>query len=444
MQAIIRFYISTFDKPRHAFVLAYMCETQDSLQNERKEILMHKKIGFILFAIILILLPVLTLINLPDEKKPFSENENRYLAEFPELSVETIKDESFMTGFDSWFSDRFCGRETWISAMNNTESLLGKTEISTVYTKNDQMLQILSEYDDIGAAYDEDKINANIEIINNFAEKYDNIPVYFMLCPTSAGIYGDELLPKAVLDVSVDEKEMISTCYNALSNVTPINVYDALYEAKDSYIFYRTDHHWTSLGAFTAYNAAGTTLGYTPYSLSDFSVETVSTDFQGTLFSKTLDQSVTKDAIDFYTLADGSVSTALTTSNGVTETSHDSIFFTEYLDVKDKYSAYTGQNAAVVKVASTHAGNDTDTNAPTNNYDNSTETGKSILIIKDSYANSMVQFFVNNYDTVTMIDMRYSNMPLENLVNVEDYDQVLFLYNCITFGDDSDLLKLGF
>lgn len=416
-----------------AFVLAYMCGTQDSLQNERKEILMHKKIGFILFAIILILLPVLTLINLPDEKKPFSENENRYLAEFPELSVENIKDESFMTGFDSWFSDRFCGRETWISAMNNTESLLGKTEISTVYTKNDQMLQILSEYDDIGAAYDEDKINANIEIINNFAEKYDNIPVYFMLCPTSAGIYGDDLLPKAVLDVSVDEKEMISACYNALSNVTPINVYDALYEAKDSYIFYRTDHHWTSLGAYTAYNAAGTILGYTPYSLSDFSVETVSTDFQGTLFSKTLDQSVTKDAIDFYTLADGSVSTALTTSNGVTETSHDSIFFTEYLDVKDKYSAYTGQNAAVVKATSTHASNDTNANA-----------SKSILIIKDSYANSMVQFFVNNYDTVTMIDMRYSNMPLENLVNVEDYDQVLFLYNCITFADDSDLLKLGF
>lgn len=416
-----------------AFVLAYMCGTQDGLRSKRKEILMHKKIGFILFAIILILLPVLTLINLPDEKKPFSENENRYLAEFPELSVETIKDESFMTGFDSWFSDRFCGRETWISAMNNTESLLGKTEISTVYTKNDQMLQILSEYDDIGAAYDEDKIHANIEIINNFAEKYDDIPVYFMLCPTSAGIYGDELLPKAVLDVTVDEKEMISACYNALSNVTPINVYDALYEAKDSYIFYRTDHHWTSLGAFTAYNAAGTTLGYTPYSLSDFSVETVSTDFQGTLFSKTLDQSVTKDAIDFYTLADGSVSTALTTSNGVTETSHDSIFFTEYLDVKDKYSAYTGQNAAVVKAASTHASNDTNANA-----------SKSILIIKDSYANSMVQFFVNNYDTVTMIDMRYSNMPLENLINVEDYDQVLFLYNCITFADDSDLLKLGF
>ncbi len=118
--------------------------------------------------------------------------------------------------------------------------------------------------------------------------------------------------------------------------------------------------------------------------------------FRVRCFPKTLDQSVTKDTIDFYTLADGSVSAALTTSNGVTETSHDSIFFTEYLDVKDKYSAYTGQNAAVVKATSTHAGNDTnakadnntdtntdndtDTNVAANN--NSTETGKSILIIK--------------------------------------------------------------
>lgn len=432
-----------------------MCGTQDSLQNERKEILMHKKIGFILFAIILILLPVLTLINLPDEKKPFSENENRYLAEFPELSVENIKDESFMTGFDSWFSDRFCGRETWISAMNNTESLLGKTEISTVYTKNDQMLQILSEYDDIGAAYDEDKINANIEIINNFAEKYDNIPVYFMLCPTSAGIYGDELLPKAVLDVTVDEKEMISACYNALSNVTPINVYDALYEAKDSYIFYRTDHHWTSLGAYTAYNAAGTILGYTPYSLSDFSVETVSTDFQGTLFSKTLDQSVTKDTIDFYTLADDSVSTALTTSNGVTETSHGSIFFTEYLDVKDKYSAYTGQNAAVVKATSTHAGNDTDANVDNNTDtnagsdtdtkvaakdENSTETGKSILIIKDSYANSMVPFLVRHFKKIYVFDTRYyKDGPSAFIAEHPGITDVVLLYNMNTLDTDTGI-----
>lgn len=391
---------------------------------------MHKKIGIIIFILILIALPVMTIISLPDEAEPFSENENRYLSAFPTLSLENIKDESFMTGFDSWFSDRFYGRESWISVMNNTETLIGKTEISTVYTSEDQMMQLLSEYDDIGSEYSQEKIDTNIEIINNFAEEYNDIPVYFMLCPTSVGIYGEDLLPQTVLDVCVSEEEMIASCYNALSDVTAINVYDALYEARDEYIYYRTDHHWSSLGAYTAYMTASDILSYTPFDLSDFSVETASTEFQGTLFSKTLDRSVTKDVIDFYTLADGSVTSTLTSSNGITETSYDSIFFTEYLDVKDKYSAYTGENAGVVTIKSTRS--------------EEADANKSILIIKDSYANSMIQFLVNNYDTITMIDMRYTNMSLSDLVNVADYDQVLFLYNCITFADDDDLAKLGY
>ena len=96
---------------------------------------MHKKIGIIIFACIIIALPILTLFKLPKEKAPFSENENRYLSEFPTVSLSSIKDETFMNGFDSWFSDRFYGREQWISAMNDSERLMGKTEISTVYKR---------------------------------------------------------------------------------------------------------------------------------------------------------------------------------------------------------------------------------------------------------------------------------------------------------------------
>lgn len=189
---------------------------------------MHKKIGIIIFACIIIALPILTLVKLPKEKAPFSENENRYLSEFPTVSLSSIKDETFMNGFDSWFSDRFYGREQWISAMNDSERLMGKTEISTVYTKDDQMMQVLSDYDDIGAAYNADKIHTNLAVINSFAAKHPEVPTYFMLCPTSVGIYGDSLLPAAVMNVSVDEKDMIESCYRELSGVTPINIYLSL------------------------------------------------------------------------------------------------------------------------------------------------------------------------------------------------------------------------
>ena len=343
-----------------------------------------------------------------------------------------------MNGFDSWFSDRFYGREQWISAMNDSEQLMGKTEISTVYTKDDRMMQVLSDYDDIGTAYDADKIHTNLAVINSFAAKHPEIPTYFMLCPTSVGVYGNSLLPSAVKNVSVDEKDMIESCYNELSSVTPINIYNALKEHDSEYIYYRTDHHWTSLGAYYAYQSAGAELGYTPYELKDFTKETASTEFQGTLFSKTLDQSVTKDEIDFYTLADNSATPSMTTSNGLDkEASYDSIFFRDYLDVKDKYASYTGQNVAVATISRNKASD------AANDSNISDSENRSILVIKDSYANSMIQFLINNYDTVTMIDLRYTNQSISNLVNVEDYDQVLFLYNCITFSDENDLIKAG-
>lgn len=404
---------------------------------------MHKKIGILLFMVILIILPVITLLTLPKEKKPFSENENRYLSEFPELDLEAVIEEDFMNGFDSWLSDRFYGREIWISAKNNIEEMLGKTEISTVYTKDDQMLQILSEYDNIGAPYSTDTVETNLNVIQTFADKHPDTPVYFMLCPTSVGIYGEDLLPEAVKDVSVNEIDMIDDCYSKLSSIGTIHVEDSLFASKDEYIYYRTDHHWTSLGAYKAYAASSETLGFTPYNLEDFNVVTGSTSFQGTLFSKTLDQSVTKDAIDMYTLADNSVSCTLTSTNGVTEETFDSIFFPEYLEVKDKYSTYTGQNAAIVTIDSTNLQNLPLAASSGCDGNKNQQEDKSLLIIKDSYANSMVQFLANNYTTITMIDLRYMNQPFSNLINVDDYDQVLFLYNCITFSDDGDLIKLN-
>jgi hypothetical protein len=291
------------------------------------------------------------------------------------------------------------------------------------------MIQVLSAYDDIGSSYDSSVVDRNTAVINSFAENHPNTEVYFMLCPTSIGIYGEKLLPSAVLNMSIDEKEMIDYCYGNLANVTGIDVYTTLADASDEYIYYRTDHHWTSLGAFKAYTAAADYLDYTPYALEDFDVESINNSFQGTLFSKTLDQSVTKDSIDLYTLKNAGFTLTETTSNGVTEESYDSIFFKEYLEVKDKYSTYTGSNVAVCTI--------------TKNGADAADADSSLLIIKDSYANSMIQFLANNYDCVTMIDMRYTNMPLSALVNVEDYNQVLFLYNCITFADDSDLMKIN-
>ena len=136
-----------------------------------------KIIMVVLFAGILIILPLLTFITLPSEPTPFSENENRYLAAYPEASVKTYLNEKFMTGFEDWFSDRFFGREQWIIAKN-----IGKTEINGIFTGDDRMIQLWK-------GYDSENIDKNLAAINKFASANPDLPVYFLLAPTSQEIY---------------------------------------------------------------------------------------------------------------------------------------------------------------------------------------------------------------------------------------------------------------
>ncbi len=385
---------------------------------------LYKKIMAAIFALFLVIMPILTLVFMSPEKKPFSENENRYLAEFPKFSFKSYKDESFMEGFDDWISDRFFGREDWIVLKNKTDSALGKTETNGVFTENGMMMQIWKDYD-------ENLYQRNLKAINNFAEKHPEIPAYFMLVPNAQEIYKDNVPKYAEIG---NQKEYIDKFYSELKGFEgTVDVFSSLMNRRGSYIYYRTDHHWTSYGAFTAYEAAAPVLGYASRKYDDFSIEHASNEFKGTLFSKTLDFDITQDVIDYYTLAEGepevevSVFSAFDTkTNKVVYDEYDSMYFRSFLQVKDKYSSFLGQNSPIVTVENKNAKSD-----------------KSIILIKDSYAHSFVPFLSKEYKKVTMIDLRYINTDFQVMTRLEDYDQLLFLYNVITFSEDENIIKLN-
>lgn len=387
---------------------------------------LYKKIMIVFFALFLIAMPILTFIYMPKEAKPFSENENKYLAGFPSLSLKTYKNGTFMTDFDDWLSDRFFARENWIVFKNKTDMAIGKDEINGVFIRNNMMMQVWKDYD-------EELLQKNIKAINKFIENHPGIDPYFMLVPNAQEIYSDDLPNHAVVG---SQKEFIDNFYDSLTGFNgTIDVYSALAEAKkeDSYIYYRTDHHWTSYGAYLGYKSASEMLNYTPKELDDFSVEHASNEFRGTLFSKTLDFDVTPDTIDYYTLKENepkvkvSVYESYNNATGnVKYTEYDSMYFREFLNVKDKYSSFLGQNSPIVTVESDLANND-----------------RSLLIIKDSYAHSIVPFLAKEYSKITMIDLRYINSDLQLFVSLEDYDQLLFLYNVITLSDDENIIKLN-
>lgn len=365
----------------------------------------------ILFFGFLTVMAVVTVIR-PKEK--FSDMENKTLQSFPKFSTKALFDGTYLDKVETYVSDHFAGRVSWIELKADTEHLIGKNEQKGIYVLNDRLIEKIEEVD-----YTE--IDKSIAAINNFAD--DNaLPVYMMLVPTSAEFYKHQMpdyMP------NLDQKKFIDYIHSNLNdNVNFIDVYNTMAQNANEYIFYRTDHHWTTHGAYLAYNAAGEAMGYTPAAKDNFSIEQVSDSFKGTFYSKALYDGIEDDKIDYY-ISDTPVTVEVTSEFGKEPVIYDSMYFRDYLDVKDKYSSFLGTNQPIVTIKT---GNE----------------GKKILLIKDSYAHCYAPFLAENYSEITLLDMRYIQISYKSIIDVSEYDQVLFLYNASSFATDRNVKKLSY
>ncbi len=372
----------------------------------------QRRITSLLFLVTIIILPLITLFS---KKEKFSELENRSLKRRPGFSFSGWFDKSFMNDFESYASDHFVGRLKLIKTKINTELLLGKHEINGIYVTDQRLIEKIPHPDYA-------KIDVSTEAINKFASSV-NVPVYTMIAPTSAGIYSESLPENAP---QLSQRELISHINSKFDkSISVIDVYDFLYAMKDDYIYYRTDHHWTSLGAYCAYSVAIQKLGFNSIAFSKFNIEHASSEFYGTYFSKTLYDKIRPDTIDIYTYNEGSSVVSCIENNGISSKKYNDIYFREYLEKKDKYSMYLGTNISEVKIKT------------------NLESDKKILIFKDSYANSFIPFLTQHYNEIEVLDMRYIN-NYRDYVNPDDYSQVLFLYNSTTFCEDDNIKKLAY
>jgi len=376
---------------------------------------LHKKIMLIIFFFIIGMVPLLSLLTMPREERAFSENENRFLARFPQWSFDRFQDRKYMEEFENWANDRVFMRENWMMLRNWTERLLGKTEVEGVFITDERMVQAWR-------GYNEAAVNRNLTAMNDFAERHD-VPVFFMLAPTAQEIYRDTLPESASL---ASQKDFMKHCFELMPDITPIDILPDLERNSQRYLYYRTDHHWTSLGSYIAYTAAGQAMGFSPLELNRFRIENASNSFLGTLFSLTLDRSLSPDIINIYTLSEGDPDVTVSVNKGTETATHDTLYFREYLDVKDKYSVFIGTNAPIIEIESDLGG-----------------VEKRLLIFKDSFAHSLIPFLAKNYSHITVADMRFINVDYNTFFDVSDFDAVLFMYNVITFSEDTNLVKLN-
>ncbi len=391
------------------------------------------KLMIALFAIVLLVIPITTA-ALP--KRERSENENRSLAKKPSLiddnkweKAENVGDylgavkwkyinnregKAFKDDFETYFCDHMAGRETWVKLCNKLTQFSGQREINDVYTLDNQLVQTFK-------TYDETTVAASIKAMNTFAERFSDIPMYIMLAPTAQEVFSSKIPSYTGL---MSEKAFIESVYSKMENIGTIDCLSNISAHSNEYVYYRTDHHWTSLGAFYAYQAAAKSLGYSAYGMNSFNIETVSRDFRGTLYSRTLDDNIKPDVMDYYFLANGEPTVKMSCRNDRETKVYDSLYVREFLEVKDKYSSYTGSNVPVVTIET--------------NVDN----GKNLLMIKDSYAHSLVPFLSKHYSKITMVDMRYINTSLNSVIDMDEYTEALFMFNVIGFSEDKNIPKL--
>ena len=260
---------------------------------------------------------------------------------------------------------------------------------------------------------DMETIDRNIKLINNLSKERN---VSFVLIPTSTEIL-KHYLPRFAWNL--DQKKYIEYVQNNLvPEVNFINTYDILNEHKDEYIYYLTDHHYTSLGAYYCYLEFCKKSSITPLNISDFNVKEVSNNFLGTLFAKVNLKNQKRDSIHIY---ESNPENKIKVDY-ITKTS-DSLYDFSHLKIpNDQYNLFLDRNHPLIKI------------------NTSVKNGKKICIIKDSFANSFVPFITNHYEEIHIIDLRFFSSNVNKYLDENNLNDVLFYYNTKNFSEEDNLI----
>lgn len=256
----------------------------------------------------------------------------------------------------------------------------------------------------------DDKANTYAETINGFADKLSGITVYDMVIPNHTE-FG---LPQRLKDgdaPSTSQADNIKAIYSKLSDkVTPVNAYNYLADHNSEYTYFKSDHHWTGLGAYYAYKAFADTNKLTALSLDSCTEKTID-GFTGT-FSNTA-SGLDSDSVHYWEFP-YSVTMEITSESG-TSTTYDSPYYSGATSGSLTYGAFImGDNPlTVLKSSSENA-----------------EKGKKIAVVKESYGNAFVPYLTNNYEEVHVIDFRtFRNVEtdLSSYCKQNGINEVLFL-----------------
>ena len=368
---------------------------------------------FSLFFVGLFILDLIT----PD--RAYSELENTTLTQRPTLSsVSASGLNSYFTSYTKYVKDQVFGRDQWISLQSMVETALFQKEQSGGILLGKQHMMFPRTY---GLVSSETRtLPKNTDALTSLCQRYPG-KVNVMLVPAASAVYPENVPANAPL---LDEDKYLDSLSESVQAAGGrfVDVREVLSEHKDEYLYYRTDHHWTTLGAYYAYTKLCNVLQLTPFDRNAHTAITVD-NFYGTHYSKARTWNAVPDTITYYDLSNTLTIYNVTGAGQPTDGQTTGLYDTDKLSVYDKYAMFIHGNNGL-----SHIEGD--------------GTGK-ILVIKDSFANSFVPYLTANYADIDIVDFRNYNYGLDKLIEDNGYDSILVLYSFDSFKSDPYLYRMG-
>lgn len=354
----------------------------------------------------------LFVLDLVTPDRAYSELENTTLSQRPSLSsVSADGLNKFFTAYTKYVKDQVAGRDNWVALQSTVETKVMQKEQSGGILLGKQQMMFPRTY---GLVSSETRtLPKNTAALEALCQRYPG-KVNVMLVPAASAIYPENVPAGAPL---LDEDRYLDSLSDAVQAAGGrfVDVRGTLTDHKGEYLYYRTDHHWTSLAARYAFETLSAQLDLQP--VRSYTVYPVSDSFEGTLAAKTGSHAAL-DTIEIY-VPDTDVQYAVTYAD--TQTTICSLYDRAKLAEKNQYEVFFGGNHARVDIQTT------------------ADTGRTLLLLKDSYANCFVQFLTPYYDRILMIDPRYFYDDLGALLRRERVTDALILYNYNTFVQDHAL-----
>ena len=438
-------------------------------KRRKKKDYKYTKYKIYVFSVALMLMAVVALI-IPLRPRE-SAVEKRTLTKFPAFSVDSFLNGEFLNGVSTWYADTFPFRETLLAGNTRYRMLYGiqnnqiygsiqaadavpakrinltdiilpdiQREMESLQDAMREVMatqqaadaanggvkrrEITSVPEQVGSVYvaddtafslygfTQEAANQYIDAVSALANKVDSdVTVYDIVVPISTGIYLDEALQKE-LGCS-DEQEAIQYIYNNMDDkVVTVDAFTTLKSHSDEYLYFRTDHHWTALGAYYTYCQLMKEKGITPTSLGKYE-NMVFDNFIGSLYSASNQAPSLADNPDVITAYIPLATNRMTYTDVDGNTfDYDIIYDVSDWDSGSKYNCFIAGDQPLEEI---HNPNMSD--------------GSSCVVIKESFGNAFVPFLVDHYETVYVVDYRYYPEGLTALIRDKGIKDVIFINN---------------